>query len=213
MSEKKNQTTEYIQDLSHELLTPLAIIRSKAELLLQSPNLKEDDLNNIDAILKTVQRMIKLNQSLILLSKLDNKVFVDTTSFDVANLVTDSLEKFEDLIRMKNLTVRIDKGADQLIVANLNVMEILISNLIKNAVFHNHSSGHVKIYCDQSKFKISNSSQSVPDGDLFARFNSSNSDANSLGLGLSIVKKICEVMQYRIEQHFENGVFSIQVSF
>ena len=84
MSDKPSKNaTEYAENLSHELLTPLAVIRSKAEILLQSPNLKSEDLKNLDTIIKNVARMNSLNRSLILLSKIDNKVYADRTTLNL----------------------------------------------------------------------------------------------------------------------------------
>ena len=75
MGKNKKNAIDYAQNLSHELLTPLAVIRNNAELLLQSPNLQKDDLKYLDDILKNVRRMNNLNKSLILLSKIDNEVY------------------------------------------------------------------------------------------------------------------------------------------
>lgn len=215
MSEKKNipNQIEYAQNLSHELLTPLAIIRSKVELLLQSPNLSEEDLINLDTILMSVERMSKLNKALIILSKLDNAVYVDSEEVMIMDILTESLEKFEDQIRIKQLTIRFRERSSFSITTNRNLVEILITNLIKNAVFHNNQNGFIEIDLKDGLLTISNSTDRKAPPQLFKRFVSGAESSKSIGLGLSIVNKICEQLKFKIEHTEGEKSFSIDLYF
>ena len=209
----KESNIEYAQNLSHELLTPLAVIRTKAELLLQSPNLQKEDLKNIDTILKTVNKMSKLNKALILLSKIDNEVFVDQEQISINELIDDSLEHFEDQIRLKQLSIRFEHKEIVNYQGNKNLMEILITNLLKNAVFHNCIEGFVKISLNDSSFSIENSTGAEPPKELFKRFVSGDQGKDSLGLGLSIIKKICDHCKINITYTYKDNNFEVNLEF
>ncbi|MEX1000519.1 MAG: HAMP domain-containing sensor histidine kinase [Crocinitomicaceae bacterium] len=206
---------EYAENLSHELLTPLAIIRSKAELLLQSSHLDKQDLQHIDVILKTVQRMSRLNQALIILSKIENNLFVDEEALDMKEVVADSLEKFEDQIRQRSLSVRFAKVSENhSLRSNPNLMEILVSNLIKNAVFHNVDKGYIHISLSDSTLSIENatSGKALP-RNHFDRFVSGENKSGSHGLGLAIVQQICNQLHYTIETAIADRQYSTSIHF
>lgn len=209
----KNSNIEYAQNLSHELLTPLAIIRSKAELLLQSPNLTKDDLSNIDTILRTVNKMSKLNKALILLSKIDNEVFVDEDQVVLNEMIGDALENFEDQLRIKELTIRFMNAEKVLFVGNRNLLEILFTNLIKNAVFHNSPKGFIKMTLEKNQFIIENSTHKEPPDKVFKRFVSGDSEKDGLGLGLSIIKKICDHSMIKLTHEYSNNNFKVTLKF
>ncbi|MBD3636408.1 MAG: HAMP domain-containing histidine kinase [Crocinitomicaceae bacterium] len=214
MSDIENKrATEYAQNLSHELLTPLAVIRSKAELLLQSKDLSKEDMKNIDVILKTVERMSRLNKALILLSKIDSEVYQDIEELDVNEIVSDSLEKFEDQIRFRSLQIRYQKKDPSALKSNRNLFEILITNLIKNAVFHNIDSGKILITSDNKSFQIENTTNQTASEDLYTRFVSQGNDKDSIGLGLSIAKKICDFLGYKIHHELADNRFVMTVHF
>lgn len=202
MGVNKKNAIDYAQNLSHELLTPLAVIRNNAELLLQSPNLQKDDLKYLDDILKNVRRMNNLNKSLILLSKIDNEVYEDLESINFMELVDEILENFQKLIVSKKLRVTVGSGKTDRIISNKNLMEILLQNLIKNAVIHNIDHGVIHIEFKQNAIRVANSydTDNPPPKNHYKRFTSSKSKLGSLGLGLSIVKRICEYLNIQ-ESH------------
>ena len=206
---------QYSENLSHELLTPLAVIRAKAELILQNPNLRETDLLSVDSILQTVSRLSKINQSLILLSKIDNNQFVDEEEVNLKELINDALENFEDQIRKKHISVRIDVRQDLTLLTNLNLMHILILNLIKNSVFHNIEEGMILVRLDNKSLSIKNTgvSSEKDTKELFKRFVSREKNANSIGLGLSIVKQICSFLEFGISYKNEDIYHEVVLTF
>ncbi|MEO9532899.1 MAG: HAMP domain-containing sensor histidine kinase [Crocinitomicaceae bacterium] len=214
-SKNKKNATEYAENLSHELLTPLAIIRSKAELLLQSPNLKSDDLKNIDAIIKNVARMNSLNRSLILLSKIDNKVYEDREEVNIQEVCEEALENYENQIRLKSLKIRVKSSSESTITTNRTLIEILVNNLLKNAVTHNVLDGEITIVIDASFFTIQNSfdQKHPPPKNHFKRFTTSKGDKGSIGLGLSIVKRIVKFLNFDLHVELNHHTYSTKIIF
>lgn len=214
MSKKnKKKVSEYAQNLSHELLTPLAIIRSKAEILMQSPNLNGEDLENIDVILKNVRRINSLNKSLILLSKIEEKVYVDREQINIKELTDEILENFEDQIRSKKLSLRFKFDKVGQLLSNRTLIDILITNLIKNAVVHNTENGFIHISINEGHFAIENSFDNnfPPPVQHYKRFSSSRTEEGSIGLGLSIVKRISKYLEIPI--HSEHSESTYKSSF
>jgi signal transduction histidine kinase len=214
MASKKN-ATEYAENLSHELLTPLAIIRSKAELLLQSPNLKSEDLKNIDVIIKNVARMNSLNRSLILLSKIDNKVYEDREEINIRVIFEDVIENYEDQIRLKGLQIRFQFQAEAIVSTNRTLIEILINNLLKNAVTHNINEGEILVSVNKASFSIKNTfdKKSPPPTNHFKRFTTSKGDKGAIGLGLSIVKRIIKFLGYELQVTLTENSYSTSILF
>lgn len=205
----------YSENLSHELLTPLAIIRTKAELLLQAPDLREVDLLHLDSIIQTVGRLSNLNRGLILLSKIDNGQFVDSIDLILQDLVSESLENMEDQIRKKQLEVKVDFLTPLPLHSNLNLMRILVANLIKNAVFHNVEGGYIFIRLTECVLYIENSGlPNDQDPNLFfQRFVTDKNTEHSIGLGLSIAQQICNLLGYSISYKSNGSVHILEVDF
>ncbi|MFT5822903.1 MAG: signal transduction histidine kinase [Crocinitomix sp.] len=206
---------QYSENLSHELLTPLAVIRAKTELILQSPELRESDLLNLDGILQTVSRLSKVNQALILLSKISNNQFVDKEDVSLKQIINESLENFESQIRKKNISIRVDLTENEILNSNLNLLQILIGNLVKNAVFHNVDNGKITITLNNKTLIISNTGfeNHTETDDFFKRFISDKKSNHSIGLGLAIVKQICLLFDYEINYDSIETNHQITVSF
>ncbi len=211
--QKYEELKRYSENLSHELLTPLAVIRTKAELLLQSEHLTKSDLVHIDGILKTVARLSHLNKGLILLTKIKNDQFIDRENINVVEVISDSIELMEDRIRHMDISIRIEKDKNLQIHSNLNLLSILFNNLIKNACVHNVENGYVKISLQEDGIIIENSGlpNEKNDESLFNRFNSDDDRLDSLGLGLSIVKSICDKLDFQIKYSSRDTIHTIQL--
>lgn len=206
---------QYSENLSHELLTPIAIIRSKVELLLQSQKLNKNELEAIDTIMTTLTRLSNLNKGLILLAKIDNNQFIDKEEINLNEIIIEALENFEDQIRVKNLTIRVKQNENIIISTNINLIRILISNLIKNSIFHNIEGGYLIISIEGASVIIENSGEENKSDTkfMFNRFVSSGNSSYSLGLGLSIVKKICDELDFQIEYTNEKKVHIVSLLF
>lgn len=196
---------EFTENASHELQTPLAIIRGKLELLLDTP-IDEHQAKLIISAHDSVEKLSKMNQSLTLLTKLDNQEF-EAELINFSDLLKSSLFAFQELIEMKQL--KLEQKIEEDVMLNLHptLAAILINNLLSNAIRHNRQDGRININLNRKKLVISNTGDPL-DGspaDMFIRFKKSNQSNDSIGLGLSIVKQICKQNNISIQYEYEDG--------
>jgi signal transduction histidine kinase len=215
VSKDYDEIKNFTENASHEIQTPLAIIKSKLELLSQDEGLKEDQMNTLQSVYEATNRLSKLNQSLILLTKIDNRQFGENESIDITDLIEKHLANYEELISAKLITVTKNIDSDVKNLMNEALAEILISNLITNAIKHNIDKGFIKITLTRNELVLSNSGAAltIPPEELFERFKKDKVTSESLGLGLSIVKKICERCGYRIEYNYFDLVHTTTINF
>jgi signal transduction histidine kinase len=206
---------EYIENASHEIQTPLAVISSKMELLLQNGELKEKEYKTVADAYEASNRLSRLNRTLILLAKIENRQFPESKPVNPAEMIELQLENLEDLIHAKKIKVTRRMDRDAAVVMNPYLAEILFINLIKNAVRHNISGGDLIIEVTVSKLVIANSGPPLKmDPELlFKRFHKSSSAPESLGLGLSIVQKICEMYGFNISYVYQNELHTMTVQY
>ena len=210
-----NQHKEFTENASHEMQTPLAVIKANLSLLMQSSNLSEVDMNSIQSIENTVKKLSALNRTLLLLTKIDNQQFSERASINVSELCENVLEHYSELISGKEIIVGIDFQEHLNVTMNGTLAEILISNLIQNAIRHNVIGGKITLKTTIDSFSISNSGDplSIPESDLFVRFKKSETTNESMGLGLSIVKSILDVYRFKIEYEFSNNLHTFKLTF
>ncbi len=204
---------EYIENASHEIQTPLAIINSKMELLLQSGDIKEKQYKAVADAYEASNRLSRLNKTLILLAKIENRQFPESKPVNPAIMINHQLESLEDLIHSRKINIIKHLGPETTILMNPYLAEILFVNLIKNAIRHNITKGELIIELTDDHFLISNSGpalQTDPEM-LFKRFHTSSSSPESLGLGLSIVQKICDMYGFKVGYSYQNGMHIMRV--
>lgn len=182
----------FTDNASHEMQTPLAIINSKLDLLIQDQHLGAQHLQQLQAMYDAVGRLSKLNQSLLLLTKIENRQFTHTDLVALASLIQKKLVQFEDLVRARNLTVNttLDNGDLRM---NAYLADILLNNLLVNAIRHNQDGGQLNIHLTKDALLISNTGPalSFDPTTIFDRF-TKGSHSDGTGLGLAIVKQICD---------------------
>ncbi len=207
---------EFTENASHEMQTPLAVIQSKIELLIQSKSLGEEEMNLIQSILDSSNKLSQLNKTLLLLAKIENNQFEETVELNLKDTVQKVLKNFEDKISIKNIVVEKRLSNDIQIMINPVLAEVMLSNLLQNAVRHNIQNGKIIIETKPNEIIISNTGNplSVKSDDLFERFKKGNSSVDSIGLGLAIVKSIADAYHLKVLYSFEKElhVFSIQFS-
>ncbi|HEY5407844.1 MAG TPA: HAMP domain-containing sensor histidine kinase [Ginsengibacter sp.] len=214
-SQDYHEIKSFTENASHEIQTPLAIIRSKLELLSQSENLKEEQMNAIQSISETTNRLSKLNQSLILLTKIDNRQFGKTEQVDMSILLQHHLSNYEELFLAKEISVIKNIDAYIMLTINETLAETLIINLLSNAIKHNVKKGAIKIELNKDELSISNTGN-APANDptvYFERFRKGSDSSESLGLGLSIVKKICEAYNFSVSYNYKEMLHCITIGF
>lgn len=191
---------EYTENVSHELQTPLAIISSKADELMQADNLSKEQMEQLALLLETTNRLSKINQVLIFLTKIDNRFYTEGSTFSLNDLIKEKLSLFKDAIQDKNIKLKLDLLDITHVYMNPYLAETLIINLIKNAIVHNENGGILRISLNNKTLSIANSGSvlSFAEKDIFKRFTRSNENKKSLGIGLSIVQRICDLYTFNI---------------
>jgi len=197
---------EFTENAAHEMQTPLAVVQSKLELLLQDANLKDGQVESIIQASDALTRLSKLNQSLLLLAKIENNQYETNETISLTVVTKKYLKLFDELIKDKQLTIDTFFVQDWLITMHPLLADSLISNLLGNAIKYNYNGGRITLSIKNNKFEISNTSilPSIDPQQIFKRFKKSNSDRNSNGLGLAIVKKICDTNHLSILYNKEN---------
>ena len=205
----------FTENASHEIQTPLAIINSKLELLIQSENFTEMQMQDIQTIHDEISRLSKLNQSLLLLTKIDNHQFQEIEQVIFAKIINKHLNKYEELIAAKKITLTKNLSNPVSVLMNEALAEILITNLITNAIKHNIENGAIDITLNSDRLIVSNTGTDLISNpvELFERFKKDKVNAESLGLGLSIVKKICEQYNLKTGYMHKNGLHTLTVQF
>lgn len=206
-------TKNFSEDISHEMQTPLAIIKSRIDIIRQEHTLDKDSIVSLSVISNAVSRLSNLNKSLLLLTKIRNDQFQDIVKVNVKQVITDFLENIEELIDAKAITV--DIACDDLFIdMDLTLSDILISNLLVNAIRHNTNEGFVKIQLSDDKLIIENSCLPQENKEnLFDRM-VSNKSKDSIGLGLNLVKSICDKNGFDVAYSFpKDRVFRIEIIF
>lgn len=206
---------EYNENLSHEVQTPLAVIRSKLDILMQNRRLNRESINLIKSIHEATSRLFRLNQSLLLISKIENLQFAETREISLRKIVEKTLENYEEIMRLKSIRVETEFSNDAVVNMNEDLADLMISNLLGNAVRHNIDGGFVICRIGDRELTITNSGMPLKADPtkLFDRFQKGTDHPESIGLGLSIVKNIAD--QYRMELSFSStgSVHEIKLSY
>ena len=205
---------EFTENASHELQTPLAIIRGKLELLLESP-LTEDQGNKIFSALNSIEKLSKINHSLTLLNKLDNQEFATLQPVNIGAHLRNILNDLAELIEMKSISLRKEIDENVRILLHPSLADILITNLCTNAIRHNVDEGHIFIQLNSRHLIIANSGRppEVPLDQMFERFKRTSRNDDSVGLGLAIVKQICDVSGLSISYEYKMPEHIVTVTF
>lgn len=204
---------EFTENASHEMQTPLGIIQSKLDRMSQM-EITEDMAAYIVQAKSGVERLKKLNKGLLLLAKLDNNAFPDKADISIDTMLKAQLEQLEELLDSNNI-----KTLTQIepvnVYANVFLTEVMLSNLLSNAIRYAPPGSCINISLSDKKLQISNPGQSLdfPEEFLFQRFRKSSKNVQSTGLGLSIVSQICQLNSWTVLYEYQNGYHSFWVTF
>jgi two-component system OmpR family sensor kinase len=205
----------FSEDASHEIQTPLAVIQSRLEALLQHPGITKDQADLIKSAYTSVQRISKLTQTLLLLTKIANDQFPEKVRVNMSELLEEKITLFEDHIKSKSLIINKDIGRGFILETNFFLAESMVMNLIGNAVKHSSKEGTITISLHDNHLEISNTGSplSVPQEKLFERFYKVDKSSGSHGLGLAIVKEICKLYKWEVTYIYVNDQHKFIVQF
>jgi signal transduction histidine kinase len=204
---------EYNENAAHEIQTPLAIIRSKIELLLQNRYLTKESINQIKSIDDATNRLFKLNQGLLLISKIENQYFQENKKVSVKELLNSFFDNYSEILELKGISTEVKISGDPIVEMNETLADILISNLLSNAVRYNIEKGFIKCEVSDNSLTITNSGLplKVDPQLLFKRFSKVSDNPQSVGLGLSIVKKIADTYGIKISYTCTESVHELKL--
>src|SRR5699024_974205 len=130
------QQKQFIGNASHELQTPLAIATNKLELLIEKGELKDGQAKIIAEVMHIVGRLTRLNKSLLLLSKIENKQFLDEQAVKIDQTVERGLRDLGEIAAFKQIEYEVNIRAEIIKNMDPSLAEIMIYNLLRNAVFY-----------------------------------------------------------------------------
>ena len=199
---------------SHEIQTPLAIIKNKIELLSQSDSLEQSQIEIIKSLNDAASRLSRLNQSLLLLTRIENRQFQSSESIDLSVVVQKCIENYRELAELKDIQIAKTIRNNLPVKMNDSLADILISNIILNAIKHNWPGGNIQIDLDENALLVSNTGYEpkLKTTELFERFKKDSSSPESLGLGLSIVKTICDTYGFEISYNYTDRMHVLKVT-
>ena len=204
---------EFTENASHEMQTPLAIIQSKLDLLIQDEKLSETQSIVAQGIYESIQKLSRLNQSLLLLAKIGNNQFEETTFIYLKEKIQHKMEAFQELWSNENITVT-SSLKDISVKMNTELADILLNNLLSNATKHNFHGGNIYITLNEKFLSVSNTNNgtALDNSRLYSKFYTEKKGVGNNGLGLSIVKHICDASAFTIIYSNANQLHSFTIS-
>lgn len=205
---------QFIENASHELQTPLAIVRGKVELLAESEGMTEQQMEQLDEIYATLGRAVKLNKSLLLLSRIENGQYNEMEDVSVDEILDELLPDLMDIYEHKQVRL-IRKREEQpfIIRCNHSLAQILVSNLVKNSLLHNREEGELQVLTTPTSLVIKNTGDVPLDGEkLFRRFyHGMDGKKDSTGLGLAIARSIALSSSLKLTYEWQDGMHTFRL--
>lgn len=203
----------FIGNASHELQTPLAVCSNRIEMMLEHPDMTEALAEEMIKVHRSLSGLIRLNKTLLLLSKIENGQFPQTADVDMNALAKESIELHQEIYDHKNIAAEID-GKDRFVHRiDEQMASVLIGNLVKNAFLYTPSGGTINVTMSKTGFSISNTGNAPLDKDkVFRRFyQPSGRKEGATGLGLALAYSVCMNNGMDITYDFINDrhIFSI----
>lgn len=204
---------KFTENAAHELLTPIAVINSKLDILIQTDNFSNRQSELLNDLYGTVSRLKRLNKAMLLLVKIENGLVEEEHVISLKEMVTELIASFQELFLDKELEVSCELENKE-IRANNYLIEVLLNNLLSNAIRHNCANGKIKLALTEKSLTIQNTGKNLAlnDKEIFRRFNKSPTSEGS-GLGLTIAKQICENYRYPFSYAFYPPFHTFKIDF
>ena len=206
---------EFTENASHELHTPLAIIQSQLDLLIQRPDLTEEQSEIVSSIYSIIGHLTMLNKNLLLLAKIENQNQETNELVNISELAEETLLSISTMLEKEELKIDADIQEKCFCNANKALFVSLLNNLLANAIRYNHRNGNISLNLTESSLAVSNTGgNTMLDTDaIFRRFNKDQKTSKGHGLGLSIVEKICCYHGWEIQYTYESSLHTFTVKF
>ncbi|NII82229.1 HAMP domain-containing sensor histidine kinase [Pedobacter sp. SG908] len=202
----------FTDNASHEMMTPLAVINSKLDSLLQTESFTAQQGELLADVYHATGRLSRLHQSLLLLAKIENNLIPDFQEIDLKEMVEVKGRQFQELFEKDGLNLTTDLQVVEIKMSRY-LADILLNNLFSNAVRHNITGGYIRVELSSAALIMANSGKPGNiQSKIFDRF-SKSADSEGMGLGLAITKQICNLYGFRISYQEENGEHIFAVYF
>jgi signal transduction histidine kinase len=198
---------QFTENASHELQTPLAVASAELDFLLQSSHLTEADHVHLQQATNALSRLSQLNRSLLLLAQVENDQFAQNEQLNLSNLLAQSVKEYEPFFAHKHMDIQEAIRPDVYVRINRQLAGVMLTNLLKNVVRHGKLGGYVGIDLTASALIIRNAGSPLPfaDSQLFNRFVKDPARPDSTGLGLALVKQICDRYNLSLTYSYNDG--------
>ncbi len=203
----------FIGNASHELQTPLAVCGNRLEMLLDRPDLNEEIAEEMVKLHRSLQHLIRLNKTLLLLSRIENDQFPPVDEVDMTSVLKDSLGLNEEIYAHKSINSSIDVQGTFVCRINEQMASMLVGNLVKNAFVHSAPGSEIKVSVSADGFAVRNHGDAPLDKSrVFHRFYlPGGRREGSTGLGLALAYSVCERSGLSLTYDFEENhhIFSV----
>jgi signal transduction histidine kinase len=209
------QQKQFISNAAHELQTPLAVCKNRLELLAECEAMGEKELAEIVGVQESLEHIIRLNRSLLFLSKIENGQFLEATEICFNELIKKIAAAFREAYEYKQLEFRIEEKGVFGVAMNELLATSLVANLLKNACLHNHSSGRVEVEIrrDEVLFCNTGEAEALNKDFVFKRFYQPKSKKEkSTGLGLAIAHSICQYYRLNLRYDYRAGEHCFRIA-
>ena len=203
----------FIGNASHELQTPLAVCSNRLEMLLDRPDINEDIAGEMVKLHRSLQHLIRLNKTLLLLSRIENDQFPPTDEVDVTSLLRESIEMNGEIYSHKSIKSSMEVQGDFVCMINEQMASVLVGNLVKNAFVHSAPGAEIVISVSADGFNVRNQGDAPLDKKrVFHRFYlPGGRREGSTGLGLALAYSVCERSGLSLTYDFQENhhIFSV----
>ena len=207
------QQKQFIGNASHELQTPLAVLGGRMEYMLDHAGLDEQTMGEVIQMQRTLGHIVRLNKTLLLLAKIDNGQFPESSEVDLAAVIREQKELYDDIYEERDIRCDMHLTGSFLVRMNESLASVLVSNLIRNAYVHSEAGARIDIRIEGRTLTVSNDGVTPLDGKhIFERFYQGSKREGSTGLGLALVKAVADSYGLCVGYRFgeEQHIFSVE---
>ena len=200
------QQKQFIGNASHELQTPLAVLGSRIEWMLDKTEPNEMQAEELLKMQRSLSHIVRLNKTLLLLTKIENGQFPESRPIALGSFIEEQAELYNEIYADRGLSCETDIQEDFTVEMNESLASTLTNNLLKNAFVHSEPGSKIAIIVRPRKLSVSNDGVQPLDADrIFDRFFQGEKKEGSTGLGLALVKAVCKYYHLGLEYRFDNG--------
>ncbi len=210
---------QFTSDASHELRTPLAVIQGTLEVLIRKPRTEQEYNQKIAYCISEVNRINTIVDQLLLLARLENqKQSISNAEVSITNIIHETINRYSAEIANKNIKVLTTFTENFWVHSDAYFLSIIINNLFSNAVKYCYDTATINLFVlkenEQIKFVIQDEGIGISQPEIEKIFNPffrakntlDNSKEKGIGLGLSIVKRLCDILSIQVEVESKDNV-------